>query len=437
MRTIDEESAKNYFVENFFDLETDLPMINRTIELQKIILDLLLEFLRICKNLEIQAYPLFGTLLGTIRHQGFIPWDDDIDMALFRKDYERFINCAQNVLADGYEIIDLSKDKHNYRGSYLRLVQKKSTALEVSYNWNDECVQGVWMDIVPIDCTYNDQKENKEKLIKIREYQNLLRSKLNVYDEEKFKITRDEYNDLSAKANKHSVEKLQYLITQTAMAGDQNSDKVGIFVLNGHKKIYDEYFRKDFSETVKSSFESMDLDVPIGYRRILENRYGINYRKFPALSYRLPHHKCFYSPNVPYEDYRTRFFDVFKNIEEKKVILFGAGHISIDYLSKHGNDYKPEFIVDNDKNKWNKKLSDLSYANVKLDAELEQGFEVLNTDLGNLIIKGPEALDDIDFKNYRLIICSSYFREIETQIRKMGIMEYYIYVQKKEWLLVM
>ena len=60
-------------------------------QLHKIQLEILDEFIRICDKHNLEYYLVGGTLLGAIRHKGFIPWDDDIDVAMMRKDYDQFI----------------------------------------------------------------------------------------------------------------------------------------------------------------------------------------------------------------------------------------------------------------------------------------------------------------------------------------------------------
>ena len=67
-------------------------------ELQNILLDILIEFNRICKKYNIKYSLAFGTLLGAVRHKGFIPWDDDVDVMMDRKNFDRFCKiCPQEI----------------------------------------------------------------------------------------------------------------------------------------------------------------------------------------------------------------------------------------------------------------------------------------------------------------------------------------------------
>lgn len=79
------------------------PLIKRIWAVQ---LDMLKKINAICKHYQINYYGWFGTLLGAVRHHGFIPWDDDLDLAMLRKDYERFHSLMKTELPDGWEIIE-------------------------------------------------------------------------------------------------------------------------------------------------------------------------------------------------------------------------------------------------------------------------------------------------------------------------------------------
>ena len=61
---------------------------------------------RVCKENDISYFVNYGTLLGAIRHKGFIPWDDDIDICLYREDYERFLNVVKELKDERYKVLD-------------------------------------------------------------------------------------------------------------------------------------------------------------------------------------------------------------------------------------------------------------------------------------------------------------------------------------------
>ena len=64
--------------------------------------EILLKFVSICEKYNLNYFVVFGTLLGTIRHKGFIPWDDDIDVGMLRKDYEKFLEVAQQECGEDF-----------------------------------------------------------------------------------------------------------------------------------------------------------------------------------------------------------------------------------------------------------------------------------------------------------------------------------------------
>lgn len=90
-------------------------------EAQLLELDLLKKFREICDTEGMHYYLLSGTAIGAIRYGGFIPWDDDIDVGLLRKDYDRFINVAAKYLLAEQKILHYSLDK-NYSDYTMKLV---------------------------------------------------------------------------------------------------------------------------------------------------------------------------------------------------------------------------------------------------------------------------------------------------------------------------
>lgn len=110
---------------------------------------LLEEVDRICKKHHIKYFLFAGTLLGAARHQGFIPWDDDLDVLMFREDYEKFLSVAKQEVSEAFFVQDEFTEHWPMFFSKLRLNQ--TTCLE-KYHPKDPMVhQGVYIDIFPCD----------------------------------------------------------------------------------------------------------------------------------------------------------------------------------------------------------------------------------------------------------------------------------------------
>ena len=119
-------------------------------EHQKALLQLLEEFDRVCRQLDIPYILFAGSLLGAVRHQGFIPWDDDIDVMMLRPDYERFLQQADTVL--NHRIFFLQKEfSRHWPMFFSKLRLNNTTCLEKYHPKDPASHQGVYIDIFPCD----------------------------------------------------------------------------------------------------------------------------------------------------------------------------------------------------------------------------------------------------------------------------------------------
>ena len=76
-------------------------------------LEVLKDVDELCRRYNIQYFAEWGTMLGAVRHHGFIPWDDDMDICMKRQDYNRFLRIAEKEMPDGYQLFNISSDKDN------------------------------------------------------------------------------------------------------------------------------------------------------------------------------------------------------------------------------------------------------------------------------------------------------------------------------------
>lgn len=132
-------------------------------KLQLIELDILKTFIRICDENELKYYLMAGTLLGAVRHKGFIPWDDDIDVGMPRPDYDKFIDLAEKELVGPYQLHTILNKKGFY-GYYYARVESTEVLLQ-----KDATIQKLkipaWIDVFPLDAV-PDNNDKMEKWLK-------------------------------------------------------------------------------------------------------------------------------------------------------------------------------------------------------------------------------------------------------------------------------
>lgn len=129
---------------------------------QLIMLDMLTEFDAICKKHQLRYWLDSGTLLGAVRHQGFIPWDDDIDLSMPIEDYNKFLAVANSELSNEIFLQTSQTDK-SFKFDYIKLRSNKASIVE--FHEKDKHIkyhQGVFVDIFPM-LTLENTEENKKQ----------------------------------------------------------------------------------------------------------------------------------------------------------------------------------------------------------------------------------------------------------------------------------
>lgn len=118
------------------------------------------DFAKVCERNGINYFAISGTAIGTLRHKGFIPWDDDIDIAMLRDDYERFVECAKRELSDKYYLMGPEFDR-NYYNLKPHLVLKDTTFV-TNEAWSAGYKPGFFLDLF----IYDNIPEDKNELAK-------------------------------------------------------------------------------------------------------------------------------------------------------------------------------------------------------------------------------------------------------------------------------
>ena len=124
--------------------------------LQELELGILKDFIRICEKYELTWFSFAGTAIGALRHKGFIPWDDDIDVCLPRPDFEKFLEAARKEFPDKYRLINAEMDEH-YPLTTTRWMLAGTKFKEMPLK-DVPCDLGIFLDIYPFDNVADDEK---------------------------------------------------------------------------------------------------------------------------------------------------------------------------------------------------------------------------------------------------------------------------------------
>lgn len=261
-------------------------------DIQKVQLEVLLEFDRICKKNNIRYQLFAGTLLGCIRHEGFIPWDDDIDVCMLREDYDKFIDLCKSELSPMYFLQTYETDK-NYIMQFAK-IRKNNTIFMEKATSKCKIHQGVYIDIFPLDKVQPNSLLGKlqQKILYILGRLNLTRIKdicLNIDNEFEKKIGLV-LNKIVNLLPKSIINNLQNRVC-TMLNNKVNIEYVS-HLTNGASSIRLKKYminKNEFYNIIEGKFEGYEFPIPQNYDRVLSNLFG-DYMKLPPKESRQPHH---------------------------------------------------------------------------------------------------------------------------------------------------
>lgn len=143
-------------------------------EIKLIELDILKEFARICEKYNLSYLLAYGTALGAVRHQGFIPWDDDIDVFMPRSDYERLYSLctSSGVLSSPYQLVSYRNESSIYQ--FFKIVDQRTSAYETFVGKSHPI--GLWIDIFPLEPIGGVNEKTLNKVLRRQRRIGLLRS---------------------------------------------------------------------------------------------------------------------------------------------------------------------------------------------------------------------------------------------------------------------
>lgn len=240
------------------------------VELRGILLSLMDEIHEICEKHGLRYYLSGGTLIGAIRHNGFIPWDDDIDIYMPRPDYDKFLKIYPE---EGKNNLFEHSLVEKYMYPYAKLC--KSNTLLIEKGGYAGVDMGVFLDIFPLDALGNSVKEAKSLMRKYLPYVNLNLSLLveqwrdNVSFVKNFAIWNLHNVALMMGGHKKLLAKMDKIIRTYDY---ETSAYVGEFIDEvQYKRITD---KKLYDARILHEFEGRQYYIPVGYDKILTDFYG-------------------------------------------------------------------------------------------------------------------------------------------------------------------
>jgi len=252
---------------------------------QQIELEILKDFRQICESLDLKYYLTAGTLLGAIRHKGFIPWDDDIDVAMPREDYDKFASIGAKKLGDDYFYQSyITESNFPY---YFAKIRKTGTRIEEPILRSIRMNQGVYIDIFPLDqCPDNDKAARMFFRI-IELLDSIVLGKVAsefVCGYQKWYV-KSLWKFLQIFSNQQ-IFCIRECVRKTAA---KLSTGKRLCTVGGHHGFPKETYQGEwFSGVTKAEFEGELFQIPQGWENLLKNMYG-EYMTLPSEKERQGH----------------------------------------------------------------------------------------------------------------------------------------------------
>lgn len=272
-------------------------------------LDLIKQFDELCTKYGLRWFPAWGTLLGVVRHHGYIPWDDDVDIVMPRDDYEKFVRLGREEFTYPYYLqTTLSDDECFYMWVSLRnsnTTGNRESCLSKRQN------NGIGIDIMPLDGCENNLTAYRISRYPVRVVSVLANTYLNDFNQ-----------SLSARIIRRVLrftgfdykKAYQWAENKNKKFRWGNYDKVAFRahadpLYQKRQLAKDMWDKHDYAEAIRMPFEGIEIPVPKGYDHLLRQIYG-NYMEFPPVNKRQGKHDVVFEPDIPYRNYCYEHYGV-------------------------------------------------------------------------------------------------------------------------------
>ena len=245
-------------------------------KLQEIQFDILVKFVDICDKLNLQYYLVCGSALGAVKYSGFIPGDDDIDVALARNDYEIFIKKATEHLPDNYFIQNYNTDP-NFPQIYTKLRRSDTTYIEKTVK-NIDMNHGIYIDVFPLDGYPKNKLASFVLEIRKKIYINVMYSATDIQRNGKARIIYPFSKSILNLVGNKSIAK-----RYTKMISSYPLESSLLWCNHGNWQGKLEYAESwQYGKGTKKNFHGIEVSVPEKYDEYLRQKYGDYLKDLPV-----------------------------------------------------------------------------------------------------------------------------------------------------------
>lgn len=260
---------------------------------QEMLTNMLISFHELCIKNGLRYYMVGGTCIGALRHKGFIPWDDDVDVAMPREDYQILLSLNEDCFSEEIKPM-FYRNRSGCPIHFLRLVNINTTLIEDAYH---NYVEGVYLDIFPLDGVKKEELENTSRLEKIWNLHAMIMKHCSTNQYTSFKVKFKAFVSktvplgilhrlLEYEMNKYDLNETGYCANFLGAYGMKEVVPVDYF---GKPKLY--------------QFEGYELFGPEQAEKYLNHIYG-DYTKLPSPDKRVCRHDQFYiNLELPMKEY--------------------------------------------------------------------------------------------------------------------------------------
>lgn len=266
-------------------------------ELQLKELEILQEVDRICKKHQLTYFLAYGSALGAVRHHGFIPWDDDIDIYMKLEDYEKFKSLCKTELDKQFFYQDIDTDPYVHMlWAKIRMNNTTSMVRDMSdypIHW------GICIDIFPL-VPFRVKETSKLDHFSFKLMNLCANKKLNQYGYGRYGVETNKVNFIPSCLCQWLYHKARAYVMRDRH-GNQYYFACGIGLVE--QRIYDGSI---FEDTILMEFDGFKLPVMKGYDQYLRQTYGNNYMELPKKEERINHGDIIVDFNHDYHKYMTK-----------------------------------------------------------------------------------------------------------------------------------